>query len=195
MCLYGIAQWVCVGGMAARLPQGARNAASAPRRDAGSTRSVINKGGARLYARAPSRALLALRSLTRSPSRRRQQFSKTAVAAPAVPWSRGRSTPMSMPLRPTDSVPWPRPRHTLSTSSRMLHATLAACLPPTCTAMAVIDPVACTLGPAASDPTPRATTHIQFTLNFYKFARPVSKIAYPSPFYFLAAAVPPHNSR
>ncbi|KAG7313486.1 hypothetical protein JYU34_000621 [Plutella xylostella] len=88
--------------MAARLPQGARNAASAPRRDAGSTRSVINKGGARLYARAPSRALLALRSLTRSPSRRRQQFSKTAVAAPAVPWSRGRSTPMSMPLRPTD---------------------------------------------------------------------------------------------
>lgn len=52
-----------------RAAPAARNAASAPPRVAGAesaARSVINKGGARLRARAPSRALLALRSLTRA---------------------------------------------------------------------------------------------------------------------------------
>lgn len=48
-------------------PPAARNAASAPPRVVGAeraARSVINKGGARLRARAPSRALRALGSLT-----------------------------------------------------------------------------------------------------------------------------------
>lgn len=57
-----------------RAPLAARNAASAPPRarfDGAdrAARSVINKGGARLRARAPSRAFLALGSLTRDRSR------------------------------------------------------------------------------------------------------------------------------
>lgn len=71
----------------------ARNAASAPPSSVGAeraARSVINKGGARLRARAPSRALRALRSLTRAcpPTTRRRRCQRQHLLFLKKVWHR-----------------------------------------------------------------------------------------------------------
>lgn len=87
----------------------ARNAASAPPRVAGAeraARSVINKGGARLRARAPSRAFLTLGSLTRArpPLLPPPTLPKTTILGSPIalvaprPQAWPRSIPMSMPI-------------------------------------------------------------------------------------------------